>query len=482
MNWIDGLAIWAGAAAAVAAFVFLVVLVVAVRRKQLGLDVGIDLPGSVKATLKQVKPLGLQVTGMDQRSSALFQTACILTTERDLDAVLSAFLSCLIETLEVAEAGLVLLCDSDKGQLVVRSASGGYDPAAIRQVHLELDETLGGLAFTTGEPEVYLTPEAVARARRGLRPANRELSWLAARDSPRGAQVVCLPIRTQQAKLGVLVLEGRRRDDRFNETNLAFLQVLADLLALTIEATYTEHEERTSQALHEIRRLKVELISKLAHEMRTPLTAIKGYATALLMEDVEFDPRNQREFLQIIDQECDTLQDLIHDLLESSVIDAGLLHLEPQPIRLPRLVEDMFDDIVHRARGHSFATDFATDFPIVDADPARVAQVLRNLVDNAIKYSPDGGLVFVRGEVREGEVVISVSDQGIGIAPEHINRLFEDFFRADSGLDRHVVGSGLGLPIARTIVEGHGGRIWATSRLGHGSTFCFTLPLGEPLP
>ncbi|NIV29377.1 MAG: hypothetical protein GWN58_07670, partial [Anaerolineae bacterium] len=115
-------------------------------------------------------------------------------------------------------------------------------------------------------------------------------------------------------------------------------------------------------------------------------------------------------------------------------------------------------------------------FPIVDADPRRIEQVIRNLLDNAFKYSPAGGLVVVRGEVQEREIVISVADQGMGIAPEHLNRLFEKFYRIESGLGRHVVGSGLGLPIARTIVESHGGRIWAESQVGQGSTFYFTLP------
>jgi signal transduction histidine kinase len=211
--------------------------------------------------------------------------------------------------------------------------------------------------------------------------------------------------------------------------------------------------------------------------MRTPLTSIKGYSTALLMEETSFDPETQQEFLQIIDEECDVLQDLIHDLLESSIIDAGLLRLEPQPVMLPRLAKSLTDDIANHSQKHRFLVDFPSRFPIVDADPQRIAQVLRNLLDNAVKYSPQGGLVVVRGEMREDEVVISVADQGVGIAPEHLNRLFEKFFRVDSGLGRHVVGSGLGLPIAQTIVESHGGRIWAESQVGQGTTLYFTLPL-----
>jgi signal transduction histidine kinase len=210
--------------------------------------------------------------------------------------------------------------------------------------------------------------------------------------------------------------------------------------------------------------------------MRTPLTSIKGYSTALLMDEVTFRPETQREFLQMIDEECDILQDLIRDLLESSIIDAGLLRLELQPVRLPRLVQGVIDELARRTSEYRFMLDFPEDFPLLDADPDRLLQVLRNLLDNAVKYSPDGGLIVVRGMVRGDEVAVSVADQGVGIAPEHLNRLFEKFFRAKSILGRHVVGSGLGLPISRTIVEEHGGRIWAESQLGQGSTLYFTLP------
>jgi len=271
-----------------------------------------------------------------------------------------------------------------------------------------------------------------------------------------------------------------RQPASFTHEDMAFLQRVADLITIAIENARLRSELQSAQALSEANRLKAELISTLAHEMRTPLTSIKGYSTALLMEESAFSPETQREFLQIIDEECDVLQDLIRDLLESSIIDAGLLRLEPQPVRLPRLAKSVTDDIARRAQESRFLLDFPENFPILDADPDRIGQVLHNLLDNAVKYSPRGGLVFVRGEVREDEVIVSVADQGVGIAPEHLNRLFEKFFRVRSGLGRHVVGSGLGLPIARTIVESHGGRIWAESQLGQGSTFYFTLSLEGP--
>ena len=239
-------------------------------------------------------------------------------------------------------------------------------------------------------------------------------------------------------------------------------------------------ELQNVRALEKADRFQTELISTLAHEMRTPLTSIKGFSTALLMEEIAFTLETRQEFLEIIESECDVLTDLIHDLLESSIIDAGLLRLELEPVILPRMVESVVRDIARQTAKHRIVVDFPSHFPIVEADPGRIMQVLRNLLDNAVKYSPQGGMIVIRGQVDETQVVVSVADQGVGIAPEHLNRLFEKFFRVESGLGRHVVGSGLGLPIAQTIIEGHGGHVWAESKLGQGSTFYLTLPLGAP--
>lgn len=220
-----------------------------------------------------------------------------------------------------------------------------------------------------------------------------------------------------------------------------------------------------------------EALAVLAHEMRTPLTSIKGYATALLMDEISFSPEKHREFLQLIDRECDVLEALIHDILESSLLDAGGLKLELQPIQLPRLARNIAEEIGRLYPQHRIIVDYPEHFPIVDGDPERITEVLRNLLDNAAKYSAQGGLIVMRGEVADTEVILSVADQGIGIAPEHLNRLFDKFFRVKSRDTRRTIGSGLGLPIARSLVEAHGGHIWAESQLGRGSTFYFTLPL-----
>jgi signal transduction histidine kinase len=412
----------------------------------------------------------------NQRLPIIFELAKILATRQDLEVMLSEFLACLIETLEAAEAGALLLYDPSDERLIVRAAQG-YDLTSLRQMRLAPGEATCGKTFQTGQAELYPTPKAISAETANLSSANRELLRAATIGLRQPQSAVCIPLFTGQTKVGVLTLVNRRQPSSFVPADLPLLRAVADLIALSVENARLNEELQATRAIEEANRLKSELISTLAHEMRTPLTSIKGYSTALLMEETTFSPETQQEFLQIIDEECDVLQDLIHDLLESSIIDAGLLRLEPQPVRLPRLAQSETDDIANHTQKHRFLVDFPSHFPIVDADPQRIAQVLRNLLDNAVKYSPQGGLVVVRGEVREDEVIISVADQGVGIAPEDLNRLFEKFFRVQSGLGRHVVGSGLGLPIAQTIVESHGGRIWAESQLGQGTTLYFTLPL-----
>jgi signal transduction histidine kinase len=420
-----------------------------------------------------------QLAHKDQRMSIIFEVAKILATEYDLDARLTKLLACFTETLEGVEAGMLMLYDPADGQLKIGVAQG-YDVNILRPLCLAPGEAMSGKIFQSGQAEHYPTPEAIAAARESMTLRNSELLKAAALSPNQPQSAMCIPLITSRTIVGVLLLENRRQPNSFAHIDLSFLQAVADLIALAIENARLKKELETTQSLGEANRLKAELLSALAHEMRTPLTSIKGYSTALLMEEASFSPDIQREFLNIIDEECDTLQDIIHDLLESSVIDAGLLRLEPEPVMLSRLARDVIEGVARRFPKHRFVVDFPTPFPIVDADPRRIAQVLQNLLDNAVKYSPEGTMVVVRGERGKDEVVVSVADQGVGIAPEHLNRLFEKFFRIESGLGRHVVGSGLGLPIVRTILESHGGRVWAESRLGEGSTFYFTLPLSGP--
>jgi histidine kinase len=223
----------------------------------------------------------------------------------------------------------------------------------------------------------------------------------------------------------------------------------------------------------EVRRL--ELIGNVAHELRTPLSAIKGYMEGLIDGVL---PAEAATFQQVY-READRLQRLVHDLQELSRVEAGTFELTLRPLSVHHLVEGAVARLGRQfeEKGVTLETDVPLDLPAVRADEDRMGQVLLNLVGNALQYTPSGGRVSLAAR-REGEKVrVSVQDTGIGIAPEHLSHVFERFYRVDKSRSRAGGGSGIGLTIAKHLVEAHGGQIEAASRgPDQGSTFSFTIP------
>lgn len=416
---------------------------------------------------------------MQRARAAIFENLADLLTNAHSSGELSdLFLSLLLEKRKRVERGILFVYDESNERLTVFAARG-YNIAQLVPLHLKTGEGMAGRAWHARRGAIYSDPNAIQAAWADLPPAHRERLFAAQSNLAPSLSAIAVPLLTADSVLGVVILESVSETDGFDADDLVWLQRLATIVSLGLENTRLRERVNPSRGDQAPERLKSEAVSFLAHEMRTPLTSIKGYATTLLLEEATFSEEKQREFIKRIDEECDTLVNLIHDLLESSIMDAGLMALEREPVMLPRLVEEIVHDFIEHNPKHRFLIDFPESFPLVQADPDRLAQVLSNLLENAVKYSPRGGLIIVQGELRPHEAVVSVADQGIGIAPEHLNRLFEKFFRVKDGPSRGTVGSGLGLPIARTIVESHGGRIWAESRLGEGSIFYFALPLQE---
>ncbi len=223
--------------------------------------------------------------------------------------------------------------------------------------------------------------------------------------------------------------------------------------------------------------MKNQLLSIVSHELRTPLAAIKGFTTTLLRDDVRWDDATQRDFLKIIEEETDRLGELIDNLLDMSQIEAGALRVEKEPLQLRTIIREAKDRAARRTEAHWFVMDLPAELPRVWADPRRVRQVLNNLLENAIKYSPSGGQITITCEVEGDHVVVGVADQGKGIPPEYLDKIFERFFQVDAASTRKTGGSGLGLSIAKGIIEAQGGKIWAESQPGPGTVFRFTLPI-----
>ncbi|MEW6309191.1 MAG: ATP-binding protein [Bacillota bacterium] len=231
-------------------------------------------------------------------------------------------------------------------------------------------------------------------------------------------------------------------------------------------------------ASRDLERLRRDFIASVSHELRTPVTSITGFVEALA-DGLAADPEARARHLRIIAEETRRLNRLIADLFDVARLDAGQLELNLTPQHIDGLVERSVGKIVPLAdkAGVSLCVRPGAQGGKVLADGDRIAQVLLNLLDNGLRYSPSGGALTVLTEASKGEVTVSVADTGPGIAPGELTRVFERFYRVDKARTRSQGGTGLGLAIVKRLVEAHGGRVWVESAEGHGSVFRFTLPL-----
>jgi signal transduction histidine kinase len=394
---------------------------------------------------------------------ALSEVVALLKYRKPLSETLELSLGIIVQVIPQADFGVVMLWDQSSG-LFRPWASYGCDAEIIRKIGLQAGESITGRVHDDQESLLLDTPDKVAQAMANMRLANRDLFAKAIKREANPLCTIAAPIATDKQKFGVLVLETS----------------LADLIAFAIETSRLEARADAIRQSRETERLRSEALATLSHELRMPLTTIKGYTTMLLMDEIEWDSEKINEYLQLIDEECDSMQAMIKSILDSSMIDANQIPVEPQPLRLGIIARDVAGEVQHRTERHRLIVDFPKDFPMVNVDPRWIKQVFRNILDNAVKYSPNGGLIVIRGEARKTDIVVSIADQGIGISPEDLIPLFERYYRVRSVHTMNVPGTGLGLPIARSIVEMHGGRIWADSQLGQGSTIYFSLPVFKP--
>jgi signal transduction histidine kinase len=230
-----------------------------------------------------------------------------------------------------------------------------------------------------------------------------------------------------------------------------------------------------ADGLAHLEKLRHNMVTDVAHELRTPLSNIRGYLEALRDGVIEPNP----EITDSLYEEAMLLNRLVDDLQELSLAEAGQLRLERRAVALVDVVHRALEAARPRAeaKGIALQVDLPEDLPFVDIDLQRVGQVLGNLLSNGLTYTPSGGEVVVGARAKESEVEISVRDTGAGIPAEDLSYVFERFYRADKSRSRATGGAGLGLAIARQLVEAHGGRIWVESTRGQGSTFTFTLPI-----
>jgi K+-sensing histidine kinase KdpD len=417
-----------------------------------------------------------KVERLTRELHALTEIAKTLTSAIDLQELLGAIMVKIIGVLEPAEIGAIMLWDQASG-LFRPWAAFGYDFEIFSTIGLRGGECITGKVYDAGKAWLLSGREQVAAAMADMRPANRAVLSRALGTDQAPICTLAAPISMREQKFGVLVLEVLHGPKIFTKEDLPFIQTIADLIALAIERVRLERESNVIQEGREKDRLRSELMGALSHELRLPLTAIKGYATALMLDEVEWSSVKRNEFLRMIEEECGNMDAMLTDILDSTLIEVERLSVTFQPLRIPQIALGIAQEMNRRTDRHRILVDFPLDFPELEGDPLWIKQVFRNILDNAIKYSPAGGLIVIRGEVRPADIAVHISDQGIGVSPEDLITLFEKYSRARLPDGLQIPGTGLGLPIARAIIQAHGGRMWAESKLGEGTTMSFSFPV-----
>jgi signal transduction histidine kinase len=293
--------------------------------------------------------------------------------------------------------------------------------------------------------------------------------------------VVLVPLAAKDRQLGLLCFITRP-GEVVRDSKLAALASLSSQLAVALRnIQYNEELARKNEELTHLDQLKSDFMATMSHELRTPLTSVIGYSDMLLSGVTGELNERQTQFVSSILTNGESLLNLINDVLDLTKIEAGRLELNLEAVDLRSALLGVLPVVKPRAADKRIkvSTYLPTDVPTIIADPAKFNQVLLNLLTNAIKYTHENGNVSVEARGQEGFVEIWVTDTGIGIGQEDIDRIFQRFTQVDSSASRSQGGTGLGLAITKELVELHGGQIRVQSKLGKGSSFIFTVPISH---
>lgn len=385
--------------------------------------------------------------------------ATMISQSRDLGKIFATILDSVLVIVE-APAGYIQLFDEDTGGLSLVAQSGFSKKTVTAMKAAQLS---------------YAPTKSKQSDALGITPANQLLEIV----KQRGWQhLVRVPLTSKETTLGHIEIfsqEFRELDPQ----QIRLLNAIGRQVGMAIENERLSKEAAEIRVIQELDHLRSELIGNVSHELRTPVGLIKAASTTLLAKDVEFDRETQELLLRGIDEETDRLEHIVNNLLDLSRLEQKRLTLELSTTDMSQLICNIIELMQpHMPSNLKMSHNFSNQSLVVNVDATRIEQVLRNLVTNAVKYSPDGGTINIKGWQDKQELFIQVNDQGMGIPAADVNKIFERFYRVENEITQKVSGVGLGLTISREIVEAHGGRMWVESESGVGSTFYFTLPIG----
>jgi len=419
------------------------------------------------------RELEARVQQRTRELAALVESSHALTSTLNLDALFEILMKETREVLPAAEGVALFLCEPHTQRLVVRSTYG-FNAEGCLQLRFRQDEAIAGKVFESQTPALLGTAAQAQGAMANFSDENRA-QFLRAVGDRQVQSAMGVPLGAKGSRLGALTLYNFSRPAAFAEHDVPMLQALANQAATAIENARLYQEASEVGALRELNRLKSEFVARASHELRTPMTAIKSLAESLLRRDLHLDSQTQREFLEGIDAAVDRLGGIVEQLLTLSRIEAGKLEIRREPIEVGAILARVVAQFRAQAPTRRIDVFVAENLPHGFGDAERVEDVLTNLFSNALKYSDADQRVEIHARARANEVVISVTDHGIGIPNEERERIFDRFYRVDNALTRRVGGAGLGLHICKTYVEAMGGTIGVESNDGRGSVFRFTL-------
>ena len=404
-----------------------------------------------------------EIQRRNQDLAALNMIATTIGQSIGLEQILNATLDSALRVLEM-DGGWVQLLEDD-GQTLTLAAQSGVPALAVEEIkRIRTDADSSGKRLEA--PPALEIESVLQTVRRRLRASQPETEFTLAG----------VPIQAKDRVLGVLG-SIRFSPQALGPNQIQLLTTIGRQIGIAVENARLAQQAAEVKILREVDRLRSELIANVSHELRTPLGLIKISASSLLMDDADFDRATQEKFLHSISEETTKLERIVEHLLDLGRIESGRLRLDKQPTDLGQLVRNTTKAMEALSDRHRLVSELVTEPLVATLDAKRVEQVLRNLLDNAIKYSPAGGTVTVQVYGDQQQILLAVSDEGIGIPAEEWDRIFERFHRVENEITRRLRGAGLGLAVCRGIVEAHGGRIWVESQPGAGSTFCFTLPV-----
>ena len=398
-----------------------------------------------------------------------------------INQVMNAAAEAICEMAELSAGAVAIKNGKDQAPMVYADyGHTGCSPAIIEWLNSPFFQELSEGIVASTRPLIVSNVEEDSRFSNGVNFGVRSL--------------LCVPLKTADKVIGVLYgIDYISRDFSPHEINL--ILTFANQAALAIENAqlFTEGQQAYEE-LQELDKMKDEFVSIASHEIRTPLALIKGYSSTLLRFDLKLSPEKQQKFITGIDDAANRLVNLINNLLSVSRIESGRFKINPQPVNVREGIKNAVGGFQGQLGGHELVLNLPNDDMRARCNRDQFEQVLTNLISNGIKYSPTGGTITISaahlpgkpteavtevpsGEFPPGKVELRVSDLGTGIPQEHLDHIFEKFYRVETGLTRKTQGTGLGLYICKNIVSSYGGEIWAESVPNEGTTFVIQLPV-----